>query len=140
MTDMADQSIPVSTLTALTFETETFDVGGMHDSDINPSRITIPPNGDGVYIVGANVHWNAMAGLSSRSVGIRLNSGNLISDTLLHVTGVGAFDFNMLTSCSWNFVAGDFIEVVVFQDTISAVDISSDADTSPIFWAQRLSD
>jgi hypothetical protein len=137
VTHSVDQAIPIGILTTLAFDTDTFDVGGMHDTAVNNSRITIPVGADGVYILGAGAHFGGAAGVSTRSLGILLNGGNYIVQQLNWAQVVGAFDFSLVVSCSWNLVAGDFLEVDVFQNAIAGLNITTAADSSPIFWAQR---
>ena len=140
VTNSAGQSIPTGALTALAFDTDTFDFGAMHDPAVNNTRITIPAGEDGIYVCGANAHFDATAAVSIRSLGIRLNGANFICDNLVRAPVVAVGDFSLITCCTWEFVAGDFIEAWVFQNTLGALNVSSDPDSSPVFWAQRLSD
>ena len=44
--------------TALTFETEQYDIGALHSTASNPSRITIPAGSSGLYLCGATVRFS----------------------------------------------------------------------------------
>jgi hypothetical protein len=145
VTNGSDQSIPNTGATVLTFDTSLFDVGDLHDTAINNSRITIPTNGDGVYVVGAGITFDPTAAVSQRELQIMVNGSLVICKEVVQAQVVGVLGFSLVASCTWNFVAGDFIEATALQDTLGALDvISSDAagsgEFSPIFWAQRLSD
>ena len=63
------QSIPNTTLTALNFDTESYDVGSLHDTVTNNNRFTVPTGGDtGVWILTLQVQWG------SNATGIRIIS------------------------------------------------------------------
>lgn len=51
----AAQSFAADVFTAVTFESEQFDVGGLHSTASNPSRITIPAGSSGLYLFGGSV-------------------------------------------------------------------------------------
>jgi hypothetical protein len=65
-TKSADQSISAVTWTALTFDTETFDVGGYHSTATNTSRITVPAGKAGYYLVNARWNWDNASALGYR--------------------------------------------------------------------------
>lgn len=66
VTRTAVQSITDSTPTAISFNIETFDVGGLHDNAVNPSRFTIPAAGDkGCYLLLAKAIFQAWTGSGS---------------------------------------------------------------------------
>ena len=50
----ATQSVPASTFTVLTFDSEDYDVGGLHSTVTNTSRLTVPSGGDGLYLITAS--------------------------------------------------------------------------------------
>ena len=54
----ANQTIASAAITALSFDSESFDTGTMHDTSINPTRITIPAGASGNYIFNAQATFN----------------------------------------------------------------------------------
>jgi hypothetical protein len=83
----------------------------MHDTATNNSRITIPLAG--VYHIGAFGDWGASA-VGQRQVRILLNG-----TTILAISGVIASAAVTVHSAAldYAFVAGDYIELNVFQDS-----------------------
>lgn len=71
-TNSAVQSIPDTTATLLTFDTDTFDVGGCHDLVTNTDRLTVPAGGGGTYLCIAQCVIAASA-LGRRSIQLRKN-------------------------------------------------------------------
>jgi len=52
-----NQSIPNASLTALSFNSEYFDVGGYHSTSTNTDRLTIPTGRAGYYTVLVQISW-----------------------------------------------------------------------------------
>ena len=65
LTNSAVQSLDDDTGTILGFDTEVEDIGGMHDTVTNNSRITIPAGGGGVYLFICSI------GYATHSTGFR---------------------------------------------------------------------
>lgn len=59
-------SVPDAELTAVTLDTEAFDVGSLHDTGTNTTRMTVPTGGAGVWIITGQVSF------ASNATGIRL--------------------------------------------------------------------
>jgi hypothetical protein len=68
-----NQSIPNNTVTALTFDFDTFDTAGLHDPSTNNTRLTAPIRG--VYQVTAGVEWESNAN-GSRQLAVYRNGVN----------------------------------------------------------------
>lgn len=60
----AVQSIADGSTAAITFEAETFDVGGLHSTATDPDRVTIPTGSSGVYWV----HFQALCSTGARAL------------------------------------------------------------------------
>ena len=119
----AAQTISNATATAITFGagTETFDVGAMHDTGSNTSRITIPTGGDGIYLLHGELAIAASA-VGQRQVYIRQNGTTTI--TALILAAAAATTLNMLASAIVNAVATDYFELVIYQDSGGNLDTS----------------
>ena len=124
----ANISIPNNTLTALTFDSERVDTDTMHSTVTNTGRITMTTAG--WYDVGASIQWPAAAA-GARAVYLRVNGTNYIAATRLD----NAAQVDMEVSTSWQFAAGDYIEVIVFQVSGGALNVIAAASSSPEAWA-----
>lgn len=125
-------SIPNSTTTALTFDSERYDPTGMHSTVTNTSRITISTAG--LYLVTGHV---AFAGNATgfRWIAVSLNGTTtlLAMHNQLSVTAADQALFSVSTV--WKFSPGDFIQLLVNQTSGGALNVNSAADYSPEFSA-----
>jgi len=89
LTNSANISITTSgTAQALTFDTETYDVNGMHSTSVNTSRITVPSDGAGTYHITASVRF-ANNATGFREIQFRINGTTTIAasrSTVNHAT------------------------------------------------------
>lgn len=128
----ANQSIPNATLTAVTWPNETYDTDAYHDTVTNPARITIPAGQAGVYTLSANVGF-LTSGTGRRSVRIRKNGGANLARVDLGAVTSGP---TALTATVDDVaVAGDYYEVMVYQDCGAALDL--DASQCPQTFSAR---
>ena len=116
-----DQSITNATATAVTFNSESFDVGGYHTG--SSSRITIPSAKDGYYQFSGASRWPGGSSTGLRAMYLYKNgtevwagtfqapSNTTINETLIYTQIVSA-------------VATDYFELFVYQSTGGAYDVS----------------
>lgn len=126
-----DQSIPDATVTAVTFNSETYDTDTMHSTASNTSRITFTTAG--IYLVTASVYWPPNA-TGLRTVHIRKNGSTYLAIDQRPTAGA-AFSTAMSTSTSDSFAAGDYVECVVWQNSGGALNVETGNFYSPIFTA-----
>lgn len=129
-----DQNVATSTFTALTFDSERYDVGGMHSTSANTSRITIPTGGGGVYHIGASIRfaYSATAG-SVRLLRLRLNGTTYLNG--LEIVPVGSSgDTQLNVSCDYKLAAGDYVEAIAFHTVGSIIAVLTASAYSPEFW------
>lgn len=101
---------------------ESFDVGGMHSTSANSSRITIPTGGAGVYQITACLEW-ASSGGTVRGIQLRKNgSVNLTGNGLVPQLPGLAFGHTVTTLVK--LAAGDYVEIMGYQDSGSASNIN----------------
>ena len=127
------QSIPNATLTALTFNAEYFDTDGMRDPlGVRPNALTVTTKGK--YIVTANVGFNANA-VGTRYVGIKLNNSTFVAQqTWAGFTG----DSNIVSvTATISMNVGDYVEVIVYQTSGGALDMTVFNQATPVFSAIR---
>jgi len=110
-------AVVTSTDTAVGLDSESHDTAGLHDNSTNPSRITIPTNGNkGIWIFSANCFWAANA-TGTRVLKIRKNGTTLIAYTQVAVnSGTYGTSQHLVTQVLAPAVA-DYFEMVVFQDS-----------------------
>lgn len=119
--------------TALTFDTERYDVGGLHSTSANTSRITIALAG--VYEVGGSASFDTnTTGL--RGLSIRLNGTTTIA--LARDAPITGDETVMILSAAYRFVAGDYVELIARQTSGGNLNITVNANYSPEFWATRI--
>lgn len=126
------QSIASSTTTALTFNVETFDTAGFHESVTNPSRITIPTGLGGVYMVGGAARITGMSDTKGITLMIYKNGSfhlTLAGDSL-GAAGTGSTSGSQLLVLA----AGDYVELRIFQSETGSKDVDS---ASCFFWCDR---
>jgi hypothetical protein len=130
-----------STLTALSWDSERWDVGcpgaGLFDI-ATPSRLTAC--GTGKYHVFSNITWNNSAS-GYRFAGLRVNgAGQLIASQQTQGDAIANSDSSIGTVI--DLVAGDYVEVVVFQNIGGPLEVSPasapPANTSPGFGMAKL--
>lgn len=125
----AVQSIPNNTPTALTFDSEVFDHGGIHSTTTNASRITIPTGGAGVWA------FVAQATFAANATGIRyvqLVAGGLLTLAATQINAGAAVVLSLNASVITTCVDGDFFEVFVLQNSGGALNVTAGVGVSLI--------
>lgn len=120
----AAQSIANSTEVAVQLNaTDTFDVGTMHNTVTNNTRITVPAGGGGTYLFGGQI---AYAGNNDgwRGIRIRMNGTTVIAEqrTTPIVAGIGTY---LSITSAHQFVAGDYIELAAIQTSGVALEVNT---------------
>jgi len=124
----AVQSIPNATDTILTFNSEAWDTDGYHSTSTNTSRITIPTGLGGKYLVTMNT-LPALNGTGGRYLEIYKNGARLVND--IGVKGDASIYVNVGGTFVVNLVAGDYIEMLVYQDSGGALNFNKGSTTAP---------
>jgi hypothetical protein len=114
--------------------TDDFDTDGFHDPSTNNSRMTVPAGKDGKYLLTATVLWDSNA-TGARHAWFFKNG-----------SGLGGFVRNAATaqilaqglSMIANLVAGDYVEVNVFQDSGSNRTLTASITGAMSFEIMRL--
>jgi hypothetical protein len=106
------QSIPTSTLTAVTFDSETIDTDAFHSTSTNTSRITIPTGLGGKYRFTLGMLWD-QNGTGNRYLQLFKNGAGFRYGADLAPTAGLYIGYNY----SWivSAVAGDYFELFVNQ-------------------------
>lgn len=133
LTHSVFKSIVTATPTALDFDTKIFDTDIMYDTN-RVTRINI--NTAGRYLVGGEVRWD------SNSAGYRLayirknGSVVIVADQIQAVTEASTVTIQNLSTL-YNFVRGDYIELVVQHNMGAGLRVTPVTEHNPIFWAHR---
>lgn len=114
------QSVAHDTLTAVTFDSEDYDTG-LH-SAVNPTRITIPAGGAGVYHVKANIVFASNA-TGYRQIQFRKNGADV--GTLVTMAPVNGAATAIMHSATLVLAAADYVEVFVYQNSTVALNIGN---------------
>jgi hypothetical protein len=116
----SDQSLSNVTTTVITWDSEHYDTNTFHDS-INNSRITIPANYGGKYLIQVTLNWNSNA-TSYREARIRLNGSTLLAYSPIQAAASGGVA-NTLNVVKTLAVA-DYIEIQGEQASGGALSVS----------------
>jgi|SRR5690242_9388890 len=109
----ATQSVPSGSPTILSFNSEDFDVGDLHDNAVNPSRLTIPVDG-GVWLIHAQGQFQSGSDSGSREIRILKNSTAIVAQTVL-ARGTGVLNDTIPAMVLEQPAASDYYEVQVQQ-------------------------
>lgn len=123
----ANQSIANSTDTALAFNTERADTHAFHSTVTNTSRLTIPADMGGVYLITSNVFFDANV-TGQRALAIRLNGASFIAGVNSNATGGGTAATNLSLAKPYPLVVGDYIEAIVNQSSGGALNVVTSID------------
>ena len=135
VTHSALTQIPGVSNTGLNWDTERFNTGAIHSTSVNSSRITF--GSTGLWMVGANIEFSSNVQGDPR-VRIYLNDTNPIVAAAGPLVGSKAQI--LCPSGLWNVTAAaDYITCVVDQTSGSTSRILLTADSSPEFWAFKVS-
>lgn len=111
------QSVNDSALTPIALDAEEFDTDAMHDTGVNPSRITVPAGGAGKYLATARLAWAGnITGL--RAVALYING---VLHTGNYVNPVGLFSTIVAVSKVLNLSVGDYVEMYGYQTSGAAL-------------------
>jgi hypothetical protein len=140
LTRTTNQTITTGTggQAAVSFDSEIFDTSNYHDLVTNPTRITIPTTG--YYFVRAEISWNTSTSLTLRRTIIQLNGTTFLAAVdQAHTPGAGpGVSCNQSVSTLYHFTAGDYVEVLVRQESGSNLDVSTSSAHSPVFEIMQL--
>jgi len=123
----ASQNVSHNTSTYLALNSELFDVGTLHDTSTNNSRITIGENG--TYAIGGAFQWASNATVATRQIEIVLNR-----TTVLYAENrYQEFDVIGTLGGIYRLAASDYIELRAYHFVGSTLAVSSCA-----LWAHKL--
>ncbi len=126
VTSSVNTTVPNGAFTAIPMNTERFDAANLHRTDVDTSRLTVTTAG--IYLVTANVTW-APSGAGARELNVRKNGATIVARVVQPGDGVNTADQSATTLVQLN--AGDFVEVVVRQNSGAPLGVATADDFSP---------
>ena len=127
-TNSANQTIPDSTPTVISLDSEGFDTFNLHDAATNNSRLTAPITG--VYQVNGRVRW-ASGTAGPRQLRVEKNLGLPLGKTIAvtRETASATDDLTQNVSTISLLAAGDYLELRVTQQNSTAASVDTIAET-----------
>jgi len=127
-------NIPSGVDTKLTFDTERYDNGGLHDPGANPGRLTAQKAG--TYVIVGMVDFAAISALGFRGSTILLNGGTSLARSTW-TPRLTASNAGVVTTV-YHLAANDYVELQVYQDSGITVSCIVTPNLSPEFAMQWL--
>lgn len=112
------QSVPNAALTAVAFNTETFDTASVHSTTVNTSRMTIPGGADGIYLAVGKVVF-APNGTGVRQVRIRKNGADVA--TCSNTPAGAGTEMIVAIQSIVSLVGNDYLEMFAYQSSGAAL-------------------
>ena len=120
-------STATATFTALTFDSERYDVGGCHSTSSNTGRLTVPTGGGGVYSIFGNIKF------ASNATGLRVARIRLNGTTYIAADENAPDATTLCVKTEYKLAAADYVELVAYQASGGLLNVSLDANFSPEF-------
>lgn len=98
VTHSAALDIVTSTLTSVTWNTETYDTDTIHDNSTNPERLTVPAGVTRVRL-SANVQWEPSTAGNTRQIFISKNGDDGVYDGRANISGGKPTTVNYAQNC-----------------------------------------
>ena len=118
----ADQSIPSSTWTDISFDSENFDVGDTHDNSTNNARITVTTTG--TFLILFQTEWTTTGGDDYKARIYKNGTTSLVESAM--TTHSNSNIETVGTSIMVELTAGDYITLQGFHSDAAAKDIKKE--------------
>ena len=134
-TKTSPQSIPddAGSLTLLTWDEETYDVGDLHDKITDNPRITIPTGGQGLWMFGTAIAWDSSS-VGRRLVRLVKNGGSGVWQDVIG-SAPDAITMQAVAFPPEVVVATDFYDIRGRQNSGGSLNITNDRSS---FWGMRV--
>jgi hypothetical protein len=126
-----DQSIPNNTATTLTFNNSHYDLSAMFNGSSALSCLT---GLGGNYTIGACAQWAGNA-TGSRQLYLRLNGSVVLA--MVEQDPGSTSPLVQQVGTQYVLAAGDYLEVVAFQNSGGGLNVTAVGNYSPEFWMAR---
>lgn len=137
-----NQSIATSTVTAITFDTVRVNNSGYTGGAApwvvgSATRLTVPTGGAGFYAIGAGVLWASATGGNRRLVQLRINGTTVIA---ADEKTSGSYFPTHAFATRYQLADASYVELLVFQDSGAALNVTAAGNYSAELWFQREAD
>lgn len=122
------QTITTSTQTKIIFDTVDSDGWNCWDLSPNPTRLTVPVTGR--YFITGNISFQA-ASSGHRAVNILLNDSNELARSDFNPVSNSIDTHSTVNTHAVTLTKGDYVELRVWQNSGSNLDIMADGDHTP---------
>lgn len=129
-------SVASAALTALTFNSERYDATGCHSTSVNTGRITVPAGWGGVWRLTGYAEFATAAGGGRRAAFLRVNGTTYIAVQETAPTANVLPGLN--PTADYTLAAGDYVELVAYQDSGGALNVVAQPSYSPEISAEWL--
>lgn len=134
----AAQALAANVFTAIAFESEEHDVGGLHSTASSPERLTVPAGSSGLYLCGAVIRLST-GGAGSAAV------ARIVKNSTTEVTVGNNFAISSFAAVSAHLTGpivldgGDFVTAEVFPiGSTASTPAASVRRTASELWAIRI--
>lgn len=133
----ANQSTTSTVILALAMNSERYDTNGFHDTVTNNSRLTVPTGLGGYYLVTGHVEWAANAA-GYRNLFIQVGGATVIAVEQVEESDSASISVRQSLSTVYLLAAGDYVELMVQQNSGGALNVNATGNFSPEFSISRL--
>ena len=123
----ADQSISTSTVTTLTFGSESFDTDAFHSTSTNTGRITIPSGKAGKYLFVGTVRF-ADNNTGTRQMWFSYNGGATFAPLVMTQNAATTNRWVGTASLIYDMAVGDYMELQCWQNSGGSLNAVSGSD------------
>lgn len=120
----APQSISNNTITAITFDSESYDSSGIHDTVTNNSRLTVPSGYSKVRLLARIDFDSGSTTAATRTAFISKNGGTFVGQPNINL--LDQFFSATIESAVVNVTAGDYFVLGVTQSSGGSIDVGTD--------------
>lgn len=131
----ANLTIDTGSWTTLTFDSESYDLNGMHSTSSNTSRLTAQRAG--VYSIFGSIRFATSSSGTLRGVRIVVNGSVIIALDLRPPNGAASTVNITIASC-YKLAVNDYVELQVYQDTGGNLNVERASAYSPEFGMQQV--
>lgn len=116
----ANQALTTAVIAAASFDVENYDVGPLHDNAVDNSRMTVPANGAGYYLIIAQASFEARPAAAGR-VGVYIYKNGservAIQEEICDNGGDAGLGLSIQCSAIIPLNVGDYVELWARQDS-----------------------
>jgi len=122
LTKSALQTIPATTNTAMTWDTELIDTNAFHSTASQTSRITIPASLAGKYLISTTIQWNPSSTITPRIL-IYKNGAQYTYNE--YQSSGSANPFTNALTMVMDLAVADYVEIYVRHSSGGSIDTAS---------------